>query len=791
MAKPTEREQPAKTLIPSGLDAVIWFDCSRKECLRRALGRRIDKKKNVIYHIQDNPPSVEEQQLCEVIEPIDDESESMACLIDRWVAFDQTRNGLKKWLTQFGDEPTTTNLMHTIEASDDINSVFGRIEDILKQVSERKQQKETLLRSTIQGQIIRQQEIEEQEKLRALQEEEETKQKTEEASQEATPDDQKSAGAKTARSNQKSKESMRDASQVSADEPLPERNNVDEDFRGVLMNLWKKISTTYKLQMTQSLKKQRVQRENIQEYLHNVQSQFLTFLKRLDNKQEVLDKFIQEFNDFSDQYPDMREDDQTKEELHQRVDILSDELWEIAEERREQAVEERKKIMESGWVEFSLEYLTSCAQNMMQGEIDKFKGTVQLIHDYYHAIEERLVPETAADSATVDLLKEDAELPEVERLTEGADMKDLAAYSYPRLDELFKRALKAQVVPDVSSQAAAADAGKGKAPAKGKDAKKGGAAETSEIKPESLYVKEMKEAIKVEKGILRFRLTQIRNWALQRLQHQRDHSLKMYQKLEDWISVSSKAENDAIDEVCDVIKFAIEDQTKIQNELRIKFMDFFVDKGIMNFIEPPPDKLQAMEEARDTKFSVPQLQSLAQELKSLADSNDLIQNRKVVELFVRKASNSRSLADAGGLPKSWQSYKRDDFERLVRNLDIYNRGCIDYKVLGTCCILLESPLPTDAQVDSMKRGLQQLEVTEECFLNTDLWFDNTEKQKDREYSLSYPRVQHIKKVVFDLYERNSLANVPKMAAGFKCSEIVLLKKEAKTYSDIIYHAINK
>ena len=89
--------------------------------------------------------------------------------------------------------------------------------------------------------------------------------------------------------------------------------------------------------------------------------QFLTFLKRLDGKQQVLDKFIQDFNDFSDQYPDMREDEQTKEELHQRVDILSDELWEIAEERREQAVDERKKIMDSGWVEFSLEYLTSCS----------------------------------------------------------------------------------------------------------------------------------------------------------------------------------------------------------------------------------------------------------------------------------------------------------------------------------------------------------------------------------------------------------------------------------------------
>ena len=88
----------------------------------------------------------------------------------------------------------------------------------------------------------------------------------------------------------------------------------------------------------------------------------MKFLHRLDNKQEVLSKFIADFNEFSDSFPDMREDGQTKEELHQRCDILSDELWEIAEDRREAAIEERKKIMESGWVESAQEYVTSVAQ---------------------------------------------------------------------------------------------------------------------------------------------------------------------------------------------------------------------------------------------------------------------------------------------------------------------------------------------------------------------------------------------------------------------------------------------
>lgn len=150
-------------------------------------------------------------------------------------------------------------------------------------------------------------------------------------------------------------------SQFTADDFVHSRDNIDDDFKGVLMNLWKKTSVSYKDQMMKSLGKQRVQRENIQQFFYNVETQYLTYLKRKDGKQQVLDTFIKEFNDFSDQYPDMREDDQTKDELHQRCDILSDELWEIAEERKEAAIEERKKIMESGWVEFSLEYLTSCA----------------------------------------------------------------------------------------------------------------------------------------------------------------------------------------------------------------------------------------------------------------------------------------------------------------------------------------------------------------------------------------------------------------------------------------------
>ena len=267
--------------------------------------------------------------------------------------------------------------------------------------------------------------------------------------------------------------------------------------------------------------------------------------------------------------------------------------------------------------------------------------------------------------------------------------------------------------------------------------------------------------------------------------------MKIYQKLDDWISVSSKAENDAVDEVCDVIKEAIEDQGKIQDELRIKFMDFFVDKGILNFIEPPPEKLASMEEAQDGKFNIPQLRALIEELKILADANDQILNRKAVELLLRKAQNSRTLGDMGGLPKEWSSFTHNDFEKLVRNLDIYNTGSIDYKVLATCCILLKSAVPKDDQVEELKKTLKQEECDQANFAEAAFWFQAAETSKDREYSHPFPRAEHVVQILFDLHNEGGQIDVSKFAQILKAKEISMLKTGITTYGDILTASIAK
>jgi hypothetical protein len=54
------------------------------------------------------------------------------------------------------------------------------------------------------------------------------------------------------------------------------------------------------------------------------------------------------------------------------------------------------------------------------------------------------------------LVAEGEELPAVETLPEGSDPTNAGLYTYPRLDKIFEKALKAQFVTDVTQSAGGA-----------------------------------------------------------------------------------------------------------------------------------------------------------------------------------------------------------------------------------------------------------------------------------------------------------------------------------------------
>lgn len=223
-------------------------------------------------------------------------------------------------------------------------------------------------------------------------------------------------------------------------------------------------------------------------------------------------------------------------------------------------------------------------------------------------------------------------------MPDNADATKIESYNFPRLDRLLAMAIKQQVVPDVTQNAAAGEPKKGGK----KDAKKGAAAvEEDKTIEDSVYVKEMREAIKVEKSILRFRLVQVRNWALSQLKSMRQSSLDLYKMLEDWVFVAQKTEMDAIEEMCMVIKDSIEEEKKIHSELRIKFMDFTVDNGVLNYITPPPPKHAAREVRDVNRFTVEQIGCVIDEITRLhAFGGNKLSTQYLYEYFRQRLNNA-------------------------------------------------------------------------------------------------------------------------------------------------------
>lgn len=163
-----------------------------------------------------------------------------------------------------------------------------------------------------------------------------------------------------------------------------------DELSAALCGQWEAIESTYSKNNKAVFRKIREERENVIRYLYNIRQEFLCYLRRPDQKQDRIRIWQKEFNAIPD---DLRDDEEQRAELHERVDDLKDNLWQLSDERKAAAEKEIETIVKDGWLHDHIGFLINHYLSLMQVEADRYQDTMRLLKDYYRAMEGKILDE--------------------------------------------------------------------------------------------------------------------------------------------------------------------------------------------------------------------------------------------------------------------------------------------------------------------------------------------------------------------------------------------------------------
>jgi len=407
---------------------------------------------------------------------------------------------------------------------------------------------------------------------------------------------------------------------------------------------WAKMHEQYFSGMKSFFKNLRKQKENIIFTFKNMQEKYVEFLRRPSRKMLDINRFQKKYNKFFDEYIQLRGDEQVKAEFHQDVSDLSDRIWEAIEERKAQAIAERRKIMESGFVQKEMEKFYFNLEKLFTLEVEKYVTNFNTIKEFYYCMDFKNInapdncgfsplevlkdPELlrlpicfdgfsdaphnsgnansagATDAAAAKSSKRSKDPNALKanlaydseqmsnktnnKINNNINNKDKNAYNssedkYPRVQKLFKNSIKliikldenlkslekisrSHVINNLSSESSIRKMSR-------VHLRRNHESTFVEDKKEIfIYEEEMKNSLKLEKNKFKYRVTFLKFWAVDYFENLRKISTLVYDKLDDWVIATIKAENDALNNLVAIFGQCIDKEMR----LRVDFeMDSF------------------------------------------------------------------------------------------------------------------------------------------------------------------------------------------------------------------------
>ncbi|XP_053770233.1 sperm flagellar protein 2 isoform X1 [Desmodus rotundus] len=189
---------------------------------------------------------------------------------------------------------------------------------------------------------------------------------------------------------------------VYVNEPIP------EEIPSFLVPYWELIENSYIDSIKTVLRSLREDWHIVLAFLYETRTSFQHFLRRPDHKQDFVSQWQADFNSLPE---DLWDDEETKAEVHQRVNDLRDRLWDICDTRKEEAEQERLDIINQSWLQDSVGVMMNHFFSLMQAEMNRFQDTKRLLQDYYRAMECKIPTEDNKKFTHIPLVQLDSRDP--------------------------------------------------------------------------------------------------------------------------------------------------------------------------------------------------------------------------------------------------------------------------------------------------------------------------------------------------------------------------------------------
>ncbi|XP_030271688.1 sperm flagellar protein 2 isoform X2 [Sparus aurata] len=578
------------------------------------------------------------------------------------------------------------------------------------------------------------------------------------------------------------------SSWVYVDEPLS--SEITEN----LCSHWDAMCESYVNNIKAVMQKLRLQQTVITRRLYNSREDYKHYLSRPDLKQELVTQWQKDFNSIPD---DMREDEETKAELHLRMDELCERMWELSDKRKEEDEQEKDALMGEGWLEDHTVVLVNYHSILMQVELDRFHTTLCILKVYYLSMYSQVLPELPSDLVPIHLLdtpeiKDPGERHPDSSGTEGLSQTEPVKPTLEKLISDYEEAVTA-IDKSVSAEAQQVETKEQKklqgeeqekAPAtanqKGKrkqssKKKKGPPSPSPAPSPapanddaEKSHDQEVKNkihkeylaALAHEENAAKVRIALVKGHGLvmvHSLQSRVEQTLSSMQKC---LEAHYVAEMKSIEQLALVARHHIEAGAKLQNQLVLEDTDFYLNGDCLMFASPPPPlRPPALERATGSTLTATQLQSLRQQLCTFAPSG--LMSCFEFSSLLRDITSVTLSKDT--LPEPWMDMNERQLME-IESLLTENTELIDCRRF-LLSAALPWPFPSLTQLLVVLQRFKAADIgntgyiNEEQYLQTQLWFSNESPPvpEDPTEPLPYDRLANLRKFFFQLFADHSFS----------------------------------